>query len=987
MRRSPSVDRGRKRSPAGAVPAAGIAPPEEAGWRPRPGERSYAFGAFCLLPDRKALLCAGRPVRIGSRAFDILSLLVQRAGELVTRAELDAYVWPGLFVHESNLKVHVTALRKVLRAAAEDPRCILNIPGRGYCFTLPVTVEGRAGAAARRLLAAGANAFGPPAEVIGRDGEIAAVVEALSRHPLVTVVGAGGIGKTTVALAAAERLSGHHAAPACFVDLSAVDDPQLVVPAIAAALGVRLDLDDLLAGIAGHLRAASRLLILDNCEHLSAAVAAAAEALVSGPGPGLGPGIGRSTLLATSREPLRARQEQVCRLSPLACPDIAAERSSDEALRHAAVALFVARVPARLAFSLADGDNAAIVSRICRQLDGLPLAIELAASRLDTIGPAELLGRLGDRFELLKRDDLATPARQRTLQATLDWSYRLLPEAEARILRFAAVFARDFALDDIIAVLGPVGLDPAEVVAGIENLVARSFVLADISPGSRRYRLFESSRSYALARLDAEGEREAAHALHARHILAVLERAEEEWRWRVADDWIAHHGRRVDDLRRALAWAFGPGGDRLLGVRLAAAAIPLWEALSLVDECGARVREALHVADGLAGCDAALRTWLAHRHCWTLTWSQSRLPATETPWLDCLRLAREAGDTEYQLRTLWGLAIYETFTGRCPAAIGHLLEFEAMAERAEDWSVLPDGQRLLGLARAYVGELQAGNALLEQLARRFNRIEKRPRLTRFSIDRYCIIRSSLAFTRWLGGRSESALAAAAQAVDAARAVDHAVSHSNALVFAGVPLALWTGNLDRAEAGVAALQRNLAIRNTAVWRGITRFFAAALRQARGERAAIAEMGESLDGLLETGFVTRAPMYLGMLAEALVADGQLPAARDRLDDAAARLARYRERWCGPELVRIRGLIEAADGDGAAAQACFAQALADADALGALSFELRAARDLARSLAAEGRRKQARGVLGRTCAKFTEAGPASEVSAAQALLGTLA
>lgn len=910
---------------------------------------------------------------MGSRALDILTLLVQRAGELVSRAELEAYVWPNIFVHESNLKVHVTALRKALCAASSDQRCILNIPGRGYCFTLPVTVEGRARASMRRGPGAGADVFGAARQIIGREDEIVAIGHAISRHPLVTIVGAGGVGKTTVALATAERHSGRHDAAPCFVDLASIDDPQLVVHAIAAALGVRIDLNDLLGGIGDHLRATPRLLILDNCEHLSAAVAAAAEYLASD--------LGLAAMLATSREPLRARQEHVYRLSPLACPEVTAQISAAEAVRHPAVALFVARARERAGFSLGD-DNAAVVSLICRRLDGIPLAIELAATRLDTLLPAELLRRLEDRFDLLSRDELAVPARQRTLLATLDWSYRLLSDAEGRVLRFAAIFARDFALDDVIAILGP-GLDAADIVAGLESLIAKSFAVADLSHGSRRYRLFESSRSYALTRLDANGERDQAHVSHASHILAVLERAEDEWRWRVADDWIAHYGARVDDLRRAIAWAFGANGDSMIGIRLAAASIPLWEALCFVDECGLWVREALRVADTVPSCSVGLKAKLAYRHCWTLTWSGSQLPATEAPWIECLRLARDAGDTEYQLRALWGLAIYETFTGRSRAAIGHLLEFEAIAERAEDWSVLPDGQRLMALARAYIGELREGDDLLEQLARRFNRVEKRARVTRFSIDRYCIIRSSLAFTRWLRGRSESALVAATQAVDSALAANHSVSHSNALVFAGVPLALWTGDLDRAEAGIGALKENLAIRNTAVWRRITRFFEAAVRHARGEGGAIAEMSESLDDVLETGFVTRAPMYLCMLAEALLGDGSTGEAQARIDDAAKRLAQYRERWCAPEILRIRGLIQLANGDGAAAQAHFTDAIAEADALGALNLELRAARDMARSLAAAGRRDEASAVLSRTCAKFAEKGPNTEVAAAEAWL----
>ena len=207
------------------------------------------------------------------------------------------------------------------------------------------------------------------------------------------------------------------------------------------------------------------------------------------------------------------------------------------------------------------------------------------------------------------------------------------------------------------------------------------------------------------------------------------------------------------------------------------------------------------------------------------------------------------------------------------------------------------------------------------------------------------------------------------------------------MFAEVPLALWTGRLDRAEVGIAALQRNLGLRNNAVWHPQTRFFEAVLRHARGERGTVGEMSRSLDDLLETRFVTRAPMFLGMLAEALLAEGLAVEAQARIDDAAMRLEQYRERWCRPEVLRIQGLIHMANGDRAAAQVRFVDAIAEADALGALSLELRAARDMARCLATEGRRNEAFGILDRTCAKFTEKGPDTEVVSAQALLDTLA
>lgn len=944
--------------------------------RARPAERSYTFGEFCLVPDRQVLLLGGKPVQIGGRALDILTLLVQRAGELISKAELEAYVWPSTFVHESNLKVHVAALRRVLRTACDDPRLILNVPGRGYCFTHAVTVDGRARASAKRWPKPRAIGGARPAQIIGREDEITSLVQAVSQRPLVTIVGAGGVGKTTVALAAAQRLSGWYDATPCFVDLSSIDDPQLVVHAIAAALGVRFDLGDQLGGIRDHLRATSRVLILDNCEHLSAAVAAAAEYLAAD--------LGRAAILATSREPLRTRTEQVHRLSPLACPEPTTQISATEALRYPAVALFVARADAQAGFSLGD-DNAAAVSMICRQLDGIPLAIELAATRLDAYGPAELLRRLQDRFELLAGTDLGLPVRQRTLLATLDWSYQLLSDAEGRILRFAAIFARDFALDDVVVILGPSGLDTADVVAGIESLVAKSFVLAELSLGSRRYRLFESSRFYGLTRLDAGGERDRAHVAHASHILTIAERAEEEWHWRAREDWIAHYGPRVDDLRRAIAWAFGVNGDSMIGIRLTVAAIPLLEGLGAANECESRVREALDVASRLASCDVRLRMKLAWRHAWSLTWSESKLSPGGGPWIDCLDLAREAGDSEYELRALWALAVYENFTGRSVAALGHLREFEVVAKRAQDWSALPDGQRQLAAMRIYLGEMREGEAALEELALRFNRVEKRARVTRFSIDRYCVIRSSLAFAFWLRGRCESAFAAATQSVDAALAISH-VSHSNSLAFAGVPLALWMRKLDHAEAAVASLRRNLMFRNNTVFRRFSRFFDAALRLARGERAAIAEMGESLDEILASGFVVRAPMYLVMLAEALLSHGRVEDARARIDDAALRLEQSGECWCRPEIMRIQGLIEAVNGNGEVARARFADAIADADTLGALTFELRAACDLARALAADGRRDAARNILGATCAKFTEGGPDSEIASARALLDTL-
>lgn len=945
--------------------------------RHRPAERSYQFGPFRLVPDRQLLLHDGEPVRIGGRAFDILALLVHHAGELVTKAELEAYVWPKTFLHESNLKVHVAALRKVLRAASAEAPTIVNVPGRGYCFTSPVRIEGRPRVSVRRATAARASAFAPPPRIIGREGDIASLAKIVADQPLTTVVGPGGVGKTTVALAVAERLSRAGATTPVFVDLATIDDPQLVVHAIAAAAGLRIDLSDLLAGIAEHLRGTSRLLILDNCEHLSAAVAMAADYLAAD--------LGGSALLATSREPLRARREHVVRLAPLACPEPAARTTAARALAYPAVALFLDRAGGRTGGTLTEEDAEA-VSAICRRLDGLPLAIGLAAARLNGHKLTELLRLLQDTIAPLSHDDIAAPARQRALSATLDWSYRLLSETEARVLRFASIFAGDFTLEDAVAVLGSGELDASAIAAAMEGLVAKSFALADVAQAARRYRLFESTRSYALDRLETSSEAELARALHATHILAILERAEDESGWRSMVEWVAHYAPRLDDLRRAIAWAFAPQGDPLVGVRLTVAALPMWSALCSTEETVERVKEALDAAVELPACDARLKMKLMLSRAWTLTFTEITATSPKPPWRECIRLAREVGDTEHLLRALHGLATYESFTGQCHAAIDHLLEYEAIAEGAREWWAMPDAIRLLGLLRAYVGDLREGGQILEDLAARFDRVESRAPATRFAIDRYCIIHSSFAFTLWLRGRTESALAEAGLALQAAIAVDHPATHLNTLAFSGVPLALWSGQLARAEAGIAALHQNLALSNREVWRRLTLFFEAALRHARGEPAAAREMGESLDGLMDTGLVTRAPMYLTMLAEALLREGLVADARVRIEDATDRLERYRERWCRPEILRIRGLVQAAEGDAPAAHASLVEAIAEARAQGGLIFELRAATTLARLLAGEGRRDEAVAALSPVCAKFTERGGSRDLAEALELLDSL-
>src|SRR4051794_3669988 len=415
---------------------------------------AISFGPFRLLAARRLLLEGDEPVRLGSRGFDILAALVERAGEVVGKEELIARAWPGTFVEESNLKIQVSALRRALGDGQGGHRYIVTVPGRGYSFVAPVSLEEPPQAPPPPTIAP-AGAHNLPLAVtrmIGRDETVAALVSPLSRERLGTTVGPGGIGKPTVALAVAERVIADYEHGVWLVDLAPLGDPRLVPSTVATVLKLEVRSDDPLPWLVAFLADRRMLLVLDSCEHVvDTAAALVAEGLRRAPG---------VRVLATSREPLRVGGERLHRLPPLDFPAEPAGLAAAAALAFPAVRPLLRRAAASLdGFELGDAD-APLVAVICRRLDGIALAIELAAGRVDAFGIGGLAALLDDRFPVLKGGRRSAPPRHRAMSAVLDWSYGLLPEGERAILRRLAVFAGDFALDSAVAVAGG-GAPPA----------------------------------------------------------------------------------------------------------------------------------------------------------------------------------------------------------------------------------------------------------------------------------------------------------------------------------------------------------------------------------------------------------------------------------------------------------------------------------------------------------------------------------------------
>ena len=467
-----------------------------------------SFGPFKLNLKQRRLEKGDTPLRLGSRAFDILAVLVERAGKIVSKSDLMERVWPDVAVDERCLRVHVASLRKALGDCEAGARYVITLSGRGYCFVAPVS---RSSATVptngeRRVDDGSCKLPNCPARTVGRDEAIQQLLAQLVAGRFVSVVGTGGIGKTTVALSVGHRLVEDFAGAVCLVDLGSVSDSLLVPSAVASALGFGIKTDDPTLELINCLQDRRMLLILDNCEHVIETAAALAERLfIEAP---------QVHLLATSREPLRVKGEFVYLLPPLGSPPAEAGLSAMRALEFPAVQLFVECVAASgNGFELSDAD-AAVVGEICRRLDGIALAIELAAGCVNAWGLQETLEIPADRFNLLRTGRRTAPPRHKTLSAMLDWSYDLLSEPERLILRRLSTFSSTFTLEDAIAVAADKGVDDTQVIDGLASLVNKSLVAVTPFGGTTNYRLLNAIRSYASGKLVEDGEADAIKRRH-----------------------------------------------------------------------------------------------------------------------------------------------------------------------------------------------------------------------------------------------------------------------------------------------------------------------------------------------------------------------------------------------------------------------------------------------------------------------------------------
>jgi predicted ATPase/class 3 adenylate cyclase len=430
--------------------------------------------------------------------------------------------------------------------------------------------------ALRSMSATPNNLPRPATGFIGREDDLAEVTALLERHPLVTLLGPGGLGKTRLSIEVGAQALSSFPDGVWFVELAPLSDPELVAQTVAdlfglPAVGGRSALD----GLAGFLRHKKLLLILDNCEHVVAAAATLADRVTRA-----APGI---RLLTSSREALGIPVEHVLRLPVLPVPASTESITAETALAYPSVQLFVARAASSLGgFTLTDQDAPSIAG-ICRRLDGIALALELAAPRLKMLKPAQLLARLDDRFKLLTGGSRVALPRQQTLRGLIDWSHDLLSEPERILLRRLSVFAHGWTLEAAANVGAGDGIEDWEIFDLLASLVDKSLVVADQSGAQSRFLLLETTRHYAREKLIAAGE-DGIWARFARHMAALFREGDACWETASSEAWLAIYLPELDNLRAAIDWAFGPSGDPAIGVELTAYSTPLWRELGIVVE-------------------------------------------------------------------------------------------------------------------------------------------------------------------------------------------------------------------------------------------------------------------------------------------------------------------------------------------------------------------------------------------------------------------
>ena len=904
--------------------------------------RVIRFGPFEMWPVERLLNDAGRSIPLGDRAFDLLSALLERPGEIFTKEELIARAWPRRVVEEGNLRIHIAALRRALGDRHDGRRYIVNAIGRGYAFVADVRTE--SATSTPGITTAGHAIPAPLTRPIGRDSEVEEISFLVTRSRLVTILGGGGIGKSAIARCVAAQCVSAFRDGVCFIDLTSVADPRHVPRALAQ--GFAIGEEDPLSDLSRHLRQRHLLLLLDNCEHVIETTARVVETLLT-----------KDSLLhvlATSREPLRVEGERRIRVKELGVPHETAMIDKRSAADHSAIKLFVDLAQcADQSFELTD-TNAPVVASICRYLDGNPLAIELAAARVGSMPLTDLAARLKEQLLVNPLGRRTECARHQTFKATLDWSYALLADKERIALQRLSVFRGAFPLTLGIRVIALDDISEDDAAYVLFGLTDQSLVATENGTGPPLHRLAHATRDYAFDKLQETGYATQALRGHAEQIGHLLRKAQLDWNTFAREDWLRAYAFALEDVRYAIRWALSEAGDVLLGARLAADAIPFGYQLSLADEFRALAREALDAISGIQAPELKERLTatvsILGRH-FSDGSHDNALPATtsELP-------------VSQQVTLVINGTIEKIERGDYPQAASSAQRLAEWAAQTREPFALLISNRLLAQAEHFQGNHREARRLAESVLDA--EVAAAP-LHHYAtpIDHRVSMRIVLARVLWLEGLADQASAMAEIALDYAEE-DTPYSVCQVLALAACPIAAWRGDWDDAAALAAALAEHAARHRLSRWALYARHFA--------YRLAERDSGREIGGGAPEGLIAHTLLSFGR-GGPLVVDACLES----------------NSWCAPEQMRIQAeqaLATSGSSSFDGAESMLLASLHLAERQNALAWRLRTAISLASLWRLADRSSEAARLLSSVYALFAEGHNSADLRKAQHLLKTL-
>jgi len=922
---------------------------------------TLVFGPFRLTPSKRLLTKDGQPIDIGGRALGILSALMEHPGCVLSKRELMKRVWPDSVVEEGCIRFQMACLRKLLGDGENGARYIATQVGVGYAFVAPIERLSRedeisspaapvATVSRRHIHPTGG--LPPRSHLIGRLRDAQFIIDRLAKAKLFSIVGTGGVGKTSLAVDIGHQTLGRQFENVRFVDLAQIESPTLVPYAIAGALGIAIQTDDPVYVLIAHMRSKNLLLIIDNCEHVIGAVSDIAERINDN-----ARGI---TILATSREPLRVRGECIHWLNPLDFPISSAGLSVDELLEFPSVALFIERASAANAALALQTDDMHIIANMCRRLEGMALPIELAAVRAATHGLAATNAHLGECFSLGWSGLRTATPRQQTLRATLDWSFDLLTPAEQLTFARLSVFVGSFSLDAASHIVADATIDAMTALATLDNLVAKGLVVLDYSEGMGTHRLLEMTRAYAKEKLLILGDTEFQsvafrHSAFYLRLLAHIGPSPEE----VFEN-ASNLANQLGSVRSALEWSFGSRGISDIAILLASTSAQVLLHFSLMVECRTWCERAIQMLDQKYS-DSATELELQASLGLALMFTRGNNPSAESALRRALDIAVQKGDYWNQLRILGRLQIFYERIGDFETSLRWANQAVLVGATIRQPEAIAVAASLVGISQHLLGNQTLARMELEKSL--INSLpSERSRTIYYGFDhrnRSCI---ALARNLWLLGYPDQARQRVTQAISEAAELNHPVTHCIALIWA-LSVYVWTGEISEATTTLESFER-LAEANALKpyiaasigFRGVI-----ALRNGDFDHG-VRRITDSLAQLKGMRYELLTTSFHISLSEGLMLSRRYADAMSMVNLAIEFCQQNGDRFALPELFRINANILnlMVGSDPTEVEALLQQSFALSRCQGARSWELRTSMDLAELWLQQGKANDAHNLI---------------------------